>query len=89
MRHSIAWLAGALAVLGALGCARANQKPNCERMRACCASLADKAEALPPEHELLCHHDPELDEGCVDTLVDIARFTPAKSLPAVCSLGAR
>jgi hypothetical protein len=76
-------LAIAMATIVGAGC-RMNARPNCDKMRACCAALARVENGLPREHEILCHHDPELDEGCVDTLGDIARFTPSKSLPSVC-----
>lgn len=66
------------------GCKSAEAKPNCDRMRACCAALRGKEDGLPKEHEILCHHNPELDEGCVETIADIAKFTPAKSLPGAC-----
>lgn len=71
-------------LLHGAGCARANAKPNCDKMRACCAALKGVENGLPQEHEILCHHDPELDEGCVETISDIAKFTPSKSLPPVC-----
>ncbi len=74
----------ALAAIAWHGCARANAKPNCDKMRACCAALRGVENGLPKEHEILCHHDPELDEGCVETIADIAKFTPAKSLPKEC-----
>jgi hypothetical protein len=73
-----------LAVSASFGCAKANAKPNCEKMRACCSALKGVENGLPEEHEILCHHDPELDEGCVETIADIAKFTPSKSLPQVC-----
>ncbi len=66
------------------GCARANAKPNCDKMRACCAALKGVENGLPPDQEILCHHNPELDEGCVETISDIAKFTPAKNLPVAC-----
>ncbi|MBI2392489.1 MAG: hypothetical protein HYV09_23090 [Deltaproteobacteria bacterium] len=66
------------------GCAKADAKPNCNKMRACCTALKGVENGLPQEHEILCHHDPELDEGCVETIADIAKFTPSKTLPAVC-----
>jgi hypothetical protein len=53
-------------------------------MRACCTALKSVENGLPQEHEILCHHNPELDEGCVETISDIAKFTPSKSLPAQC-----
>jgi len=71
-------------VMASGGCTRVSAKPNCERMRACCAALQAKEEGLPKEHEILCHHNPELDEGCVETIADIAKFTPAKNLPVAC-----
>lgn len=74
----------ALPLLASGGCSRADAKPNCQRMRACCAALQGKEDGLPKEHEILCHHNPELDEGCVETIADIAKFTPAKNLPAIC-----
>jgi hypothetical protein len=67
-----------------VGCARANAKPNCEKMRACCSALKGVENGLPKEHEILCHHNPELDEGCVETIADIAKFTPSKNLPTQC-----
>lgn len=73
-----------LAAVAWQGCSRANAKPNCDRMRACCQALAGVENGLPKEHEILCHHDPELDEGCVETISDIAKFTPAKNLPKEC-----
>lgn len=66
------------------GCARANAKPHCDKMRACCQALKTVENGLPKEHEILCHHNPELDEGCVETIADIAKFTPAKNLPIAC-----
>lgn len=66
------------------GCARANAKPNCDKMRACCDALRTVENGLPKEHEILCHHNPELDEGCVETISDIAKFTPSKNLPLQC-----
>ena len=71
-------------LVSALGCSRAEAKPNCNRMRACCEALRGQEEGLPKEHEILCHHDPELDEGCSETLSDIAKFTPKRSLPDAC-----
>jgi hypothetical protein len=73
-----------LTSLVAQGCRQASAKPHCEKMRACCAALREVENGLPQEHEILCHHDPELDEGCVETIADIAKFTPAKSLPHAC-----
>jgi hypothetical protein len=67
-----------------VSCARANAQPNCDKMRACCSALKAVENGLPSEHEILCHHNPELDEGCSETISDIAKFTPAKSLPAQC-----
>lgn len=82
----LAWLSlfAALSLVPHVGCARANAKPNCDRMKACCAALKGVENGLPKEHEILCHHNPELDEGCTETISDIAKFTPAKNLPAQC-----
>jgi hypothetical protein len=66
------------------GCKSANAKPNCDKMRACCDALKGVENGLPKEHEILCAHNPELDEGCVETISDIAKFTPAKNLPGAC-----
>lgn len=84
--HRFVWLSLllGLALVPDVGCARANAKPNCEKMRACCAALNGLENGLPKEHEILCHHNPELDEGCVETIADIAKFTPAKNLPTQC-----
>jgi len=65
------------------GC-RGREKPACTKMRACCEALRTVENGLPKEHEILCHHNPELDEGCVDTISDITKFTPAKNLPLAC-----
>lgn len=73
-----------LSLLPHAGCGRANAKPNCDKMRACCTALKSVENGLPPEHEILCHHNPELDEGCTETIADIAKFTPSKNLPAQC-----
>lgn len=83
------WAAAvALATLVACSSAACRQdpKPNCARMRACCAALRSVDDGLPKEHELLCAHDPEFDEGCAETVKDIARFTPKRRLPADCAL---
>lgn len=77
-------LVGALALIPHVGCNRAHAQSNCDKMRACCAALKGVENGLPPEHEILCHHNPELDEGCVETIGDIKKFTPAKNLPAQC-----
>jgi hypothetical protein len=85
--HRFFALALLLAITGlpmVSGCSKANAKPNCDRMRACCAALRSQEEGLPKEHEILCHHNPELDEGCVDTIADITKFTPSKNLPGAC-----
>ncbi|GAC1538586.1 MAG: hypothetical protein NVS3B10_29680 [Polyangiales bacterium] len=79
--------AGALLLVGlfgAQGCHVANNKPNCDKMRACCDALKHVENGLPQEQEILCHHNPELDEGCTDTISDIRKFTPEKSLPTAC-----
>lgn len=68
----------------AQACRIADRKPNCEKMRACCQALKGVENGLPQEQEILCHHNPELDEGCVDTLSDIRKFTPEKNLPSSC-----
>jgi hypothetical protein len=74
-----------LSLIPPAGCAKAHaSKPNCEKMRACCAALKGVENGLPQEHEILCHHNPELDEGCVETIADIAKFTPSKNLPPQC-----
>ena len=79
---------GALLVVamacGAQACKIANAKPNCDKMRACCEALTGVENGLPQDQEILCHHNPELDEGCIDTVADIKKFTPEKNLPAVC-----
>ena len=72
------------ASLSAQACNIADRKPNCEKMHACCAALSHVENGLPQDQEILCHHNPELDEGCVDTLSDIRKFTPEKNLPASC-----
>lgn len=84
VRLALVTLLASLALLPHSGCARASAKPNCERMRACCTALKGVENGLPKEHEILCHHNPELDEGCVETISDIAKFTPAKHLPTQC-----
>ena len=71
-------------MFGGQACHIADGKPNCDKMRSCCAALKGVENGLPPEHEILCHHNPELDEGCVDTVQDIKKFTPEKKLPAAC-----
>jgi hypothetical protein len=71
-------------MLCAQACSIAGRRPNCDKMHACCAALTHVENGLPPEQEILCHHNPELDEGCVDTLSDIRKFTPDKNLPAIC-----
>jgi hypothetical protein len=88
MRTLASWIGAAAVVVasisGAQACRIADRKPNCEKMHACCSALAHVQDGLPEEHEILCHHNPELDEGCVDTISDIRKFTPDKNLPAVC-----
>jgi hypothetical protein len=81
-------VAGAMLVAAAssVWSCRAQSKPNCDRMRACCAALRNVENGLPKEHEILCAHNPEYDEGCVDTVSDIVKFTPAKNLPDACKL---
>jgi len=73
-----------LASLFAFAGCRGGDKPHCTKMRACCDALRAVENGLPKEHEILCHHNPELDEGCVDTISDITKFTPAKNLPLAC-----
>ena len=73
-----------LSLIPHAGCARAHAKPNCDKMRACCTALKGVENVLPQEHDILCHHNAELDEGCVETISDIAKFTPSKNLPAQC-----
>lgn len=70
--------------LGGQACKIANAKPNCDKMRACCDALKGVENGLPQDQEILCHHNPELDDGCVDTISDIRKFTPEKNLPAAC-----
>jgi len=81
-------LAASLLVVGialsAQACKIGDRKPNCEKMHDCCAALKHVENGLPQDQEILCHHNPELDEGCVDTLTDIRKFTPEKNLPAQC-----
>lgn len=74
-----------LSLLGSSAC-QTDARPNCTRMRACCAALRGVEDGLPKEHEILCAHDPELDEGCAETVKDIARFTPQKRLPPACTI---
>ena len=71
-------------MVSAQACKIADRKPNCEKMHSCCDALSHVENGLPQEQEILCHHNPELDEGCVDTLSDIRKFTPGKNLPAAC-----
>ena len=88
-RCRAAWLlsllvAVLLVTLGLGGCRRGGSRPNCDKMRACCTALKTVENGLPEEQSILCHHNPELDEGCVETIADIAKFTPSKNLPAAC-----
>jgi hypothetical protein len=78
------WVMALPLLLASDGCKNANAKPNCDKMRACCTALKGVENGLPQEHEILCAHNPELDEGCVETISDITKFTPSKNLPAVC-----
>ena len=73
-----------LLVLAFAACNFGGGKPNCDKMRACCSALKGVENGLPKDQEILCHHNPELDEGCVDTISDIKRWTPEKNLPAIC-----
>ncbi|GAC1351144.1 MAG: hypothetical protein NVS3B20_00950 [Polyangiales bacterium] len=78
-------LAAALTIACMLsGCRGGSNRPNCERMKACCVALKGVENGLPKDQEILCHHNPELDEGCAETISDIAKFTPSKNLPAAC-----